>query len=270
MKKYIIKEEKQERIDKIFQELEKDLSRAMIQKLIKEGKILVNNNKTKSSYKLNKGDIITFIKPEIKETYLKKQDIDIEIVYEDKDILVINKQKGMCVHPGNGNKENTLVNAILGKCKQSLSGIGGEIRPGIVHRLDKDTSGLIIVAKNDKSHIELSKQFKEKKVEKTYITLVRGVVKEESAKIDMPIARNKKDRIKMAVDKDGKSAVTNFKVLKRYSGYTLLEVKIETGRTHQIRVHLSQIGYPVVGDEQYSNGKNPFRNKRSTITFTKN
>ena len=180
------------------------------------------------------------------------------VVYEDNDIIVVNKPKGMVVHPANGNPDGTLVNAILAMCKDSLSGIGGEIRPGIVHRLDKDTSGLLIVAKNDEAHMNMSKQIQERKVTKKYIALVRGVVAEDEATIDLPIARSTKDRKKMAVDPKGKNAVTHFKVLKRYDNYTLLELKIDTGRTHQIRVHMSYIGHPVVGDEVYSNGKNEF------------
>ena len=164
----------------------------------------------------------------------------------------------MVVHPANGNPDGTLVNAILNMCKDSLSGIGGKLRPGIVHRLDKDTSGLIIVAKNDKAHINISEQIKNRTVTKKYIALVRGVLPDNEATIDMPIARSKKDRKKMAVDKDGKEAVTHFKVIKRYSKYTLIEVKIDTGRTHQIRVHMAHIGYTVVGDMVYSNGKNEF------------
>jgi len=182
----------------------------------------------------------------------------VPVVYEDDDIIVVNKPKGMVVHPANGNPDGTLVNAILAMCKDSLSGIGGEIRPGIVHRLDKDTSGLLIVAKNDEAHINISKQIQDRKVTKKYIALVRGVVAENEATIDLPIARSTKDRKKMAVDPKGKNAVTHFKVLQRYDNYTLLEMKIDTGRTHQIRVHMSYIGHPVVGDEVYSNGKNEF------------
>ena len=167
----------------------------------------------------------------------------------------------MVVHPANGNPDGTLVNAVMAICKDSLSGIGGEIRPGIVHRLDKDTSGIIIVAKNDKAHITLSEQIKNHEIKKTYIALVHGVIKENNATIDMPIARSKKDRKKMAVDRDGKNAITHFKVLKRTEKYTLLEVQIETGRTHQIRVHLSYIGHPLVGDEVYSNRKNEWNVK---------
>jgi 23S rRNA pseudouridine1911/1915/1917 synthase len=191
-----------------------------------------------------------------KEITLKAQAIPVEIIYEDNDIIVVNKPKGLVVHPANGNPDGTLVNAIMAICKDSLSGIGGEIRPGIVHRLDKDTSGILIIAKNDVSHINLSEQIKNHEVEKTYIALVKGIVKENEATIKMPIGRSPKDRKKMAVVKEGKEAITHFKVLNRYDNYTLLEVKIETGRTHQIRVHLSQIGYPVVGDSTYSNGKN--------------
>ena len=245
------------RIDSLIPNIESEISRSMVQKLIAENNIKVNNEKTKSSYKLKLNDEIEINIPEAKEIDLKAQDIPLDIIYEDKDIIVINKPKGMVVHPANGNPDGTLVNAVMSICKDSLSGIGGEIRPGIVHRLDKDTTGAIIVAKNDKAHIKLSEQLKNHEVKKTYLALVRGIIKENEATINMPIARSKKDRKKMDVDKNGKEAITHFKVLGRYKNkYTLLKINLETGRTHQLRVHLSYIGYPIIGDEVYSNGKN--------------
>ncbi len=246
------------RIDKAVSMKDKDLSRAAVQRMIEEGNVLVNSKNTKMAYKISLGDEITIIKEKPREIEIKAEDIPLDIIYEDNDILVVNKQKGLVVHPGNGNPDGTLVNAIMNKCKDSLSGIGGEIRPGIVHRIDKDTSGLLIIAKNDKAHINMSEQIKNHEVKKTYIALVRGKTKENQATIDMPIARSNKDRTKMAVSKNGKNAITHFEVIERFSGYTLLKLNIETGRTHQIRVHLSQIGYPIVGDFVYSNGKNPF------------
>ena len=257
MKNVIVNEnDKGKRLDIYIAENFNELSRTMIKKLIESNNILVNDKSEKVSYKVQANDNISIDIPEAKETKLKAQEIPLDIIYEDSDIIVINKPKGMVVHPANGNPDGTLVNAILSICKNSLSGIGGELRPGIVHRLDKDTSGLIIVAKNDKAHINMSEQIKERNVKKTYIALVRGNVPEEEATINMPIGRSTKDRKKMAVTKNGKQAITHFKVLKRYSKYTLLEIKIETGRTHQIRVHMAEIGYPVVGDAVYSNGKN--------------
>ena len=235
-----------------------EYSRAHIQKMIENEKVLVNGNKTKVSYKVQKDDEINLEVEVPKEIALEAQEIPIDVLYEDNDIIVVNKPKGMVVHPANGNPDGTLVNAVMAICKDSLSGIGGEIRPGIVHRLDKDTSGLLIIAKNDEAHVKMSKQIQDRLVTKKYIALVKGVVKDDEATIDMPIARSKVDRKKMAVDKDGKQAVTHFKVIKRYKGYTLLEIKIDTGRTHQIRVHMAKIGYPVVGDMVYSNGKNEF------------
>lgn len=259
MEEYIVEDEFVNlRLDKVISEKAKDYSRVAIQRLIEEGNILVNGKKAKPSYKLQKADKIFFEKPELKEAKIEAEDIPLEIVYEDEDILVVNKQKGLVVHPGNGNSKGTLVNAIMAYCKDSLSGIGGEARPGIVHRIDKDTSGLLIVAKNDKAHINISNQIKNHEVKKTYIALVRGTIKENEATINMPISRSTKDRTKMAVNKNGKNAITHFKVLERFKDYTLLKVNIETGRTHQIRVHLAEIGYPIVGDYVYSNGKNTF------------
>ncbi len=250
------------RLDKYIAEKNSNYSRAIIQKMIVDEKVLVNGKKTKNSYKVTTGDVVTIENSEPKEDFkLKPQKINLDVIYEDNDIIIINKEKGMVVHPGNGNPDGTLANAILERCKDSLSGIGGVVRPGIVHRIDKDTSGLVIVAKNDNAHLNISKQIQERKVTKTYIALVRGNIKENEATINMPIGRSTQDRKKMAVTKKGKEAITHFKVLKRYDGFTLLEVKIETGRTHQIRVHLAQIGYPIVGDVVYSNGKNPFNVK---------
>ena len=261
MKELEVIEQVSKRIDAYMAEKYEDISRVAIQRLIETGKILVNGKKVKASYKVQVNDKITMEEEKAVEVELKAQDIPVEIIYEDRDIIVVNKPKGMVVHPANGNPDGTLVNAIMAICKDSLSGIGGEIRPGIVHRLDKDTSGILIVAKNDKAHINLSQQIKEHKVKKTYIALVKGIVKENNATINMPIGRSEKDRKKMAVTKKGKEAITHFKVLKRYDKYTLLEINIETGRTHQIRVHLSQIGYPIVGDEVYSKGKNEWNIK---------
>ena len=236
-----------------------EYSRTNIQRLIENEKILVNEKKTKVSYKVQEKDEIIIEIENPKEISLEAQDIPVDVLYEDDNIIVLNKPKGMVVHPANGNPDGTLVNAVMAICKDSLSGIGGEVRPGIVHRLDKDTSGVIVVAKNDKAHINLSEQIKNHEVEKTYIALVKGFVKENEATINMPIGRSIKDRKKMAVNKNGKNAVTHFKIIKRFKNYTLLEVKIETGRTHQIRVHLSEIGYPIVGDAVYSNGKNEWK-----------
>ena len=259
--KFFEVESDSKRIDAYLSEKLEDTSRVAIQRLVTNGKVLVNGKTVKASYKVQAGDKIEVEEEVPVEVSLKAQDIPLDIIYEDKDIIVVNKPKGMVVHPANGNPDGTLVNAIMAICKDSLSGIGGEIRPGIVHRLDKDTSGIIIIAKNDKAHINLSEQIKEHTVKKTYIALVRGLVKENEATINMPIGRSEKDRKKMAVTKKGKEAITHFKVLERYDKYTLLQVNIETGRTHQIRVHLSQIGYPIVGDEVYSNGKNEWNVK---------
>ena len=256
MKKIIVKENSGNRIDAFISNIDETYSRTAVQRLIDEENIIVNGKKTKASYKVQVGDIIEITELPPKEINLKAEEIPLDIIYEDKDIIVVNKPKGMVVHPANGNSNGTLVNAVMAICKDSLSGIGGELRPGIVHRLDKDTSGILIVAKNDKAHINLSEQIKNHEVKKTYLAVVRGVIKENEATINMPIGRSTKDRKKMDVTEKGKNAVTHFKVLARSDKNTLLEVNIETGRTHQIRVHLSHIGYPIIGDSVYSNGKN--------------
>lgn len=261
IKELTVSENEKQRLDAYISQ-NTDISRSMVQKLLDEEKITVNDKIQKASYKVQAFDKIQINIETPKEVKIEPQDIPLDIVYEDNDILVVNKQKGLVVHPANGNPDGTLVNAIMAHCKDSLSGIGGELRPGIVHRLDKDTSGLLIIAKNDKAHIQVSQQIKDREVKKTYIALVRGTIVEDEATINMPIGRSTKDRKKMAVTKNGKEAVTHFKVLNRYTtnkgSYTLLEIKIDTGRTHQIRVHMAEIGHPIIGDGVYSNGKNEF------------
>jgi len=247
------------RIDIYLSENIKDLSRSLVQKLIKEEKILVNDNVVKSSYKLQMGDSIYIIDNYNKTTSddLIAENIDIDIIYEDDDIIIVNKPKNMVVHPGSGINNGTLVNAILGK--YNLSSVGEDFRPGIIHRLDKNTTGALVIAKNNYAHLNIANQIKNRTTKKIYIALVNGIIKENQGVIDMPIGRSTIDRKKMSVVKDGKNAITNFKVLKRYKeGYTLLEIELKTGRTHQIRVHMSQIGHSVVGDSTYSSGKNPF------------
>ena len=229
-----------------------DYSRNLIQNMLEEDYILVNNKKEKSSYKVKENDIITIKDGYIKETDIKPVDIPFDIVYEDNDLIVINKPSGLVVHPGNGNFNNTLANGLMYYTKD-LSDINGEERPGIVHRIDKDTSGLLLVAKNNKTHEILGEYFQNKKVKREYIALLCGEFPHDSATIDAPIGRSTKDRKKMAVtDKNSKNAITNMKVLKRYKGYTLVSCILETGRTHQIRVHMEYIGYPIYNDPVYN------------------
>ena len=232
-----------------------DLSRSLISKMIDNEYILVNGKKTKNNYKVKNNDII-FIDENFKEnTDIEPEEMKLNIIYEDKDIIIVNKPSGMVVHPGNGNYKGTLVNGLMYYTNR-LSNINGEVRPGIVHRIDKDTSGLIIIAKNNKSHEILSDYFKNKTITRTYIALVKGDLKSNSGTIDAPIGRNDKDRKKMAVtSKNSKDAITHFKVLKRYKGYTLIKCKLDTGRTHQIRVHMAYIGHPVYNDPVYTNDK---------------
>jgi len=238
------------RIDKALPTMKKEYSRSYISKCILENKITVNDKAVKLSYKLALGDVIKIEDIEIKELKLEAQDLNLDIVYEDSDVAVINKPKGMVVHPAAGNYENTLVNGLLYEM-DDLSEINGVIRPGIVHRIDKDTTGLLMVAKNDLASKSLTEQLKAHKCKRCYHALVYGVITENKGRINAPIARSKEDRKKMAVDKDGKEAITNFKVLKRFKDFTYIECVLETGRTHQIRVHLEYIGHPLVGDQTY-------------------
>ena len=250
--------DKEERIDKYLMD-NTEISRSKIQRMIKSGNILVNNKKIKNSYSLKLNDEIYLNDNYSEEITLEKENIPLDIVYEDEYLLVVNKPSGMVVHPAPGNYNNTLVNALMYHCN-NLSNVNGEIRPGIVHRIDADTSGLLLVAKNDKVHNELAEQIKNKTVLRKYIALVKGVIYEDTATIDAPIGRDTTDRKKMAVtDINSKKAITHIKVLERYKNTTLIECKLETGRTHQIRVHLNYINHPVINDPIY--GKNKIDDK---------
>ena len=248
--KVVSKDEEGTRLDKYLSNQFPEISRVYIQKLIEEGNILVNDKKEKASYKVKENDNVFMEEVEIIDLNVEAEDIPLDIVYEDNDIIVINKPQGMIVHPAPGVYKGTLVNALLYHCKD-LSSINGVKRPGIVHRIDKDTSGLLVVAKNDKAHESLSNQLKDKTMNREYLAIVHGVINENRGKINAPIGRDLKSRIKMAVVKDGKNAITHFEVLERFKKYTLVYCQLETGRTHQIRVHMAYIGHPLAGDPVY-------------------
>ena len=253
--KYIVTyKENGERFDKAVSLLNSELSRSYITKLIEEGKILLNGKQEKPSLKVKENDEIFIEELVDQKSDIKEEDIPLDVVYEDDDILIINKPQGMVVHPANGHYSGTLVNALM-FMEDSLSSINGVIRPGIVHRIDKDTSGLLCVAKNDNAHHFLAEQLKDHTMAREYMALVRGVIKENSGTVEMPIGRDKKDRQKMAVTKEGKPAITHFVVVERFKNHTLVKCQLVSGRTHQIRVHMSAIGYPVEGDPLYA-GKN--------------
>ncbi|MBO5463587.1 MAG: RluA family pseudouridine synthase [Clostridia bacterium] len=247
------------RLDKAVPILCPELSRNAVQQLIDEENILVNGKKSNKKTTVNAGDVIEVILPEPKILSVDPENIPLDIVYEDEHLLVVNKPKGMVVHPAAGNYNGTLVNALLYHCGDSLSGINGVIRPGIVHRIDKDTSGLLVVAKNDIAHKGLAEQIKEHSFTRVYNTVVVGNIKDDFGTIDAPIGRHPKDRKKQAVtDKNSRNAVTHFEVLERYNGFTFLKVRLETGRTHQIRVHMAYRGTPVAGDVVYGNPKKTY------------
>lgn len=237
------------RIDKQLGHHFKQFSRSQIQRWIEDGHVKVNDQPVKSKYKLAVGDVVTIEPEKPKKIDLVPENIPLDIVYEDDDVIVVNKPQGMVVHPAPGHPDHTLVNALL--YHSPLSTINGEFRPGIVHRIDKDTSGLLMVAKNDMAHRSLAAQLKAKTNEREYVALVHGVIKEDQGTIDAPLGRSPKDRKKQAVVADGRHAVTHFKVLKRYQHYTLVSCRLETGRTHQIRVHMKYIGHPLAGDPLY-------------------
>ncbi len=246
------------RIDRCIADVYEDMSRSYIQKLIKDGLVFVNDKAVKASYRVSEGDMISFSAPEAVLPDIEPEDIPLDILYEDDDVLVVNKPKGMVVHPAPGHYTGTLVNAIMYHCRNNLSGINGVMRPGIVHRIDMDTTGSLLVCKNDRAHMSIANQLKDHSINRVYTAAVHGVLKDDEGRIEAPIGRCEKDRKKMAVNvRNGKDAVTNYKVIERFDKFTMVKCKLETGRTHQIRVHMSSIGHPIAGDPLYCTLKAP-------------
>ncbi len=254
-----------ERLDKYLSLVNETLSRSFLQKLIKDGEVLVNGRVPKASLKLSENDSICLNVPQTIVPDILPEPIDIDIIYEDDDVILVNKPKGMVVHPGAGHFSGTLVNALMYHCGSSLSGINGIARPGIVHRIDKDTTGIIIACKNDRSHRLIAQQLKDHTVTRRYYAICHGNIKEDELTIDAPLGRHPVDRKKVAIVKDGRNAVTHVKVLERYGSYTFIECRLETGRMHQIRVHLASKGHPLLGDEVYGPADNRFRITGQTL-----
>lgn len=256
----------EERLDKWLTAAVSGLSRSYIQKCIKEGQVSVNDKPAKAGYRLRVDDEVSFLIPDAAEPEIVAEDIPLAVLYEDEDVLVVDKPKGMVVHPAPGHYSGTLVNAVLWHCKGQLSGINGVLRPGIVHRIDRDTTGSLIVCKNDLSHRAIALQLKEHSLNRTYRAIVHGVLEADEGIINAPIGRDERDRKRMAVnEKNGKEAVTHYQVLERFGEYTYIECRLETGRTHQIRVHMTSIGHPLLGDGIYGPGKEPFRLEGQTL-----
>ena len=255
------------RIDSVLSLLLPETSRSFLQKLIEDGRLSVNEKIcTSKKYKVEEGDQVEITIPEPEVLNIQAENIPLDIVYEDADVLVVNKPRGMVVHPAVGNYTGTLVNAIMFHCKDNLSGINGVLRPGIVHRIDKDTTGALLVCKNDNAHRDLAEQLKEHSIRRRYRAVVSGVLKEDEGTIEGPIGRHPVDRKKMAINyKNGKDAITHYKVLERFKNATYVECRLETGRTHQIRVHMTSIGHPLLGDEIYGSGKNPYHLQGQTL-----
>ena len=255
-----------ERIDKYLSEQLEDMTRSHIQKLIKENMVRVNGMAVKSNFKLSASDQIEVEIPELKEPDILPENIPLDILYEDQDILVVNKPKGMVVHPAPGHYTGTLVNAIMYHCKDNLSGINGVMRPGIVHRIDMDTTGSLLICINDRAHQALAEQLKEHSITRKYHAIVHGRLKEDEGTIDKPIGRHPIDRKKMSVHcTNGREAITHYRVLKRFQQFTYIECQLETGRTHQIRVHMSSIGHPILGDQIYGPAKCPYKLQGQTL-----
>jgi len=262
----IQKEQEGIRVDKFLADELSDLSRSYIQKLLKEGLVTIDKKPLKANYKLKAGDLVEITIPPSCEPDIIPEDIPLDILYEDEDVLVVNKAKGMVVHPGAGHYKGTLVNALLFHCKDGLSGINGVLRPGIVHRIDMDTTGSLLVCKNDIAHRNIAEQLKVHSITRKYRAIVHGVLKEDEGTIDAPIGRHPVERKKMAINyKNGKEAVTHYKVLERFRQYTYVECQLETGRTHQIRVHMSSIHHPLLGDEVYGPAGNNFHLEGQTL-----
>lgn len=258
--------EDEERLDVWLAAAVSGLSRSYIQKCIKDGQVSVNTKPAKAGYRLRVDDEVSFLIPEAVEPEIAAEDIPLAVLYEDEDVLVVDKPKGMVVHPAPGHLSGTLVNAVLWHCKGQLSGINGVLRPGIVHRIDRDTTGSLIVCKSDQAHREIAAQLKEHSLNRTYRAIVHGVLETEEGTVDAPIGRDERDRKRMAVnEKNGKTAVTHYQVLKRFRDYTYIECRLETGRTHQIRVHMTSIGHPLLGDEVYGARKTPFHLEGQTL-----
>ena len=246
------------RIDKYLSTVNEQLSRSYIQKLLKSGLVLVDGKPVKASYQVDEGDVISLDIPEAVEPEIEPENMDLDILYEDQDVILVNKPKGMVVHPAAGHYSHTLVNGLIYHCKDQLSGINGVMRPGIVHRIDMDTTGVIIACKNDMAHNSIAAQLKEHSITRRYQAIVHGVLKDDAGTVEDPIGRHPTDRKKMSINyNNGKSAVTHYKVLKRFRQYTHVECRLETGRTHQIRVHMASIGHPLLGDLVYGPGKCP-------------
>lgn len=263
-------EQEGERLDKFLSIIYPEFSRAFFQKLIKSKQVSVNETPQKASYCVKIDDIVTVEIPDAVETTIEPENIPLDILYEDDDVLIVNKPKGMVVHPSAGHYSGTLVNAIMYHCKDTLSGINGEIRPGIVHRIDMDTTGSLIVCKNDEAHVNIAQQIKEHSVNRIYVGIVCGNVKEDSGTVEGAIGRHPIERKKMAInEKNGKPAITHYKVLERFKNYTYMQFKLETGRTHQIRVHMASIGHPLLGDTLYSSGHLPFKHLQGQCLHAK-
>ena len=261
MKEFSIDHETEgQRIDRYLSDTLEDRSRSYIQKIIKDGHVTVNQKPVKANYRLSFGDRVEVTLPEAKEPDIEPENIPLDILYEDQDIIMVNKPKQMVVHPAPGHYSGTLVNALMYHCGDELSGINGCMRPGIVHRIDMDTTGSLVVCKNDKAHQSLSEQLKEHSIRRIYVAIVHGNIKEDSGTVNAPIGRHPTDRKKMSTHcKNGRNAITHYKVLERFGDYTYIQCELETGRTHQIRVHMASIGHPLVGDEVYGPKKCPFK-----------